>query len=119
MDSANLEESDIFDIVKFTIIVEAQSTYKWEVYHRPSEIRQNFQNISDELNRNNVVLTGNFNDMFNILQTWTDDGIQIHISEVENFYKNLFLNPQEYNTSSFKEFFNISLESFNQNNTGS
>ena len=117
--SVVLEERDIFDVVKFTLIVEAQSTYKWDVYHRPSEIRQNFQNISNELNRKNIVLTGDFNDMFNIVQTWTDDGIQIHISEVENFYKNLFLNPQVYNTSSFKEFFNISLESFNQNNSGS
>ena len=75
LESADLQEKDIFDVVKFTIIVDAQSTYKWDVYRRPSEIRQNFQNISDELNRNNIVLTGDFNDMYNIVQTWTDDGI--------------------------------------------
>ena len=119
LESVDMQEKDIFDVVKFTIIVDAQSTYKWDVYRRPFEIRQNFQNISDELNRNNIVLTGDFNDMYNIVQTWTDDGIQLHMSEVENFYKNLFLNPQVYNTNSFKEFFSISLESFNQNNSGS
>ena len=115
----NLEDRDLFDVVKFTIIVEAVNEYKWEVYHKPSEIRRNFQNISDELEKKNIILTGEFGDMFNKIQNWTDDGIQIHITEVENFYKDLFLNNQVYNTSSFQEFFNISLGSFNQFNEGS
>ena len=119
LESVALEQKDIFDVVKFTIIVEAAGSYKWEVYRRPFEIKKNFQNISEELTRNNIALTGNFNEMFNIVQTWNDDGIQLHLSEVENYYKNLFLNPQVYDTKSFKEFFNISLESFNQNNSGS
>ena len=117
--SVVLEEKDIFDVVKFTITVEAVYFYKWEVYRLPSEIKKNFEEISEELNRNNIVNTGNFEEMFNIVQTWTDDGIQMHVSEIENFYKNLFLIPQVYNTNKFKQFFNISLESFNQKNCGS
>ena len=117
-ESYPLEEKDIFNVVKFTIMVEAAGSYKWEVYRLPSEIKKNFQNISEELNRNNIFLPGNFVEIYNIVTTWHDNEIQIHLSEVENFYKNLFHNLQVYNTKSFKEFFNISLESFNQNNNG-
>ena len=114
----NLEERDLFDVVKFTIKVKAVVNYTWYVYRRPYEIKKNFENISDELNKKNIVLSGNFTEIFNTVAGWSDDGIEIHISEIENFYKNLFQNIVIYNTQSFQEFFNISLESFNQNNGG-
>jgi hypothetical protein len=38
--SVVLEEKDIFDVVKFTITVEAVYFYKWEVYRLPSEIKK-------------------------------------------------------------------------------
>lgn len=114
-----LEERDLFEVVKFTIKLEAVHEYKWEVYRKPSEIKRNFENISQELDKKSIVLTGNFGEMFDTVQSWTDDGIQIHISELENFYRNLFMNPQVYNTQAFQEFFNISIGSFNQFNEGS
>ena len=114
-----LEERDLFEVVKFTIKLEAVHEYKWEVYRKPSEIKRNFENISQELDKKSIVLAGNFGEMFDTVQSWTDDGIQIHVSELENFYRNLFMNPQVYNTQAFQEFFNISIGSFNQFNEGS
>jgi len=113
-----LREKDLFDVIKFTIKLKAVHHYEWYLYRKPSDIKKNFEEISQELQRNNIVLSGNFGDMFNTVAQWTDDGIQIHIPEIENFYKNLFKNPQVYNTLTFKEFFNISTASFNQYNEG-
>ena len=113
-----LREKDLFDIIKFTIKVKAVHNYEWYVYRKPSDIKKNFEEISQELDKNHIVLSGNFGDMFNTVGTWTEDGIQIHISEIETYYKNLFKNPQVYNTLTFKEFFNISTGSFNQYNEG-
>ena len=113
-----MREKDLFDVIKFTIKVKAVHDYEWYLYRKPSDIKKNFEEISQELEKKHIVLSGNFGDMFNTVGAWTDDGIQIHISEIENFYKNLFQNPQVYNTLTFKEFFNISSASFNQYNEG-
>ena len=118
-EEVELQDKDLFDVIKFTIKVEAVDTYTWVVYHKPGEIKNNFENISNELNKNNIILTGNFEEMFTIVGGWREEEIQIHISEVENFYRNLFNNFPVYNTKSFQEFFNISSGSFNQTNEGS
>ena len=114
-----LQDKDLFDLIKFTIKVEAVNTYNWVVYHKPDEIKKNFENISDEWNKNNIVMTGNFGEMFTVVGGWREEELQLHISEVENFYRNLFNNSSVYSTKSFQEFFNISSGSFNQSNEGS
>ena len=83
-----LREKDLFDVVKFTVKLKAVHHYEWYLYRKPADIKKNFEEISQELQRNNIVLSGNFGDMFNTVAQWTDDGIQIHIPEIENFYKN-------------------------------
>ena len=114
-----LNQKDHFDVVKFSIKVKAVYNYSWEVYRKPSEIKKNFADISSELSKNNIVISGNKSDFFTSVASWTDDSIQIHISEIENYYKTLFQDNQVYNTLAFKEFFNISTGSFNQYNSGS
>ena len=47
-----------------------------------------------------------------------DDNFQLHIQEIENYYKILFKDLKVYNLLIFKEFFNISVGSFNQYNSG-
>ena len=114
-----LNQKDHFDVVKFSIKVKAVYNYSWEVYRKPSEIKKNFADISSELSKNNIIISGNKSDFFTSVASWTDDSIQIHISEIENYYKTLFQDNQVYNTLAFKEFFNISTGSFNQYNSGS
>ena len=114
-----LREKDIFDVVKFTIKLEAVHKYSWEVYHKPDDIRKNFEDISNELEKNHIFTSSNINDMIAHVGAWTNDGIQIHISEIENYYLNLSKDKQIYETLAFKEFFNISSTSFNQYNEGS
>ena len=106
-------------MVKFTIKLEAVHKYTWEVYHKPADIRKNLEDISNELEKNHVFTSSNIADMLTNVGAWTNDGIQIHISEIENYYLNLFKDTQIYNTLAFKEFFNISSTSFNQYNEGS
>ena len=52
-----LREKDLYDIVKFTIKLEAVHQYKWEVYHKPAEIRKNLEDISNELEKNHINIT--------------------------------------------------------------
>ena len=117
--SLTLNARDHFDIVKFSIKVKAVYNYSWEVYRKPAEIKKNFADISSELAKNHIMISGNKSDIFTTVAGWTDDSIQIHIGEVENYYKTLFQDNQIYNTLAFKEFFNISVGSFNQYNSGS
>ena len=114
-----LREKDIFDLVKFTIKLEAVHKYTWEVYHKPADIRKNLEDISSELEKNHIFSGCNISDMIAHVGAWTNDGIQIHISEIENYYLTLFKDTQIYSTLAFKEFFNISSASFNQYNEGS
>ena len=114
-----LNEKDHFDVVKFSIKVKAVYNYSWEVYRKPLEIKKNFADISSELAKNHSILSGNKGDIFTSVAGWTDDSIQIHLNDIENYYKTLFQDSQVYNTLAFKEFFNISLVSFNQYNSGS
>ena len=114
-----LREKDLYDIVKFTIKLEAVHQYKWEVYHKPAEIRKNLEDISNELEKNHINITNsNLAEMLIQVGAWTNDGIQIHLSEIGNYYLTLFQDTKIYNTLSFKEFFNISSTSFNQYNEG-
>ena len=114
----NLEDKDKFDLIKFTIKVKAVYEYEWEVYRKPSEIKKNFSDIKSELSQNFIELSGNTADIFTTLANWKDDSFQLHIKEIKNFYKTLFIDNKIYNTLAFKEFFNISVSSFNQNNNG-
>ena len=117
--NVTLNQRDFFDVIKFTIKVKAVYEYCWEVYRKPSEIKKNFADISSELAKNHSILSGNKGDIFTTVAGWTEDSIQIHLSEIENYYKTLFQDNQVYNTLAFKEFFNISVGSFNQYNSGS
>ena len=119
LNTLSLQEKDLFDLIKFSITVEAVYDYSWYVYRKPSEVKKNFANISSELAKNNVTLAGDKNEIFLTVATWTDDSIPSHITEIENYYKILFKEKQIYDTLSFKEFFNISNASFNQYNSGS
>ena len=114
-----LNNAENFDIIKFTIEVKAKYDCKWEVYRNPSEIKNNFSKIFSELNHNNIILPENINNIFTTVAEWAEESIQIHILEIENYYKILFKEPKIYNTLAFKEFFNISSISFSENNGGS
>jgi hypothetical protein len=115
----DLREKDLFDLIKFSIKVKAVYDYEWEVYHKPSEVKKNFADISSELAKNNIQISGNKNDIFTTVAGWMDDTIPIHVPEIENYYKIFFQDKQIYNTLAFKEFLNISVGSFNQYNSGS
>ena len=59
--------------------------YKWEVYHRPSEIKSNLEDIVSELDKKHIQTKTNLAEMLLQISSWTDDGIQIHISEEVKF----------------------------------
>ena len=115
----NLNQKDHFDIVKFSIKAKAVYKYSWEVYRKPAEIKKNFHAISSELSKQNIILPENKANFFTNVEGWAEDSFQIHISEIESYYKALFADIKVYNTLAFKEFFNISSGSFNQYNSGS
>ena len=114
-----LKDKDKFDIIKFTIKVKAVYIYQWEVYRKPSEIKQNFEEIHSELIRNFMEPSGEKAEIFANVSTWEDNSFQMHIKDIEKYYKTLFIDVRIYNTLVFKEFFNISVGSFNQYNSGS
>ena len=114
-----VQDKDNFDLIKFSIKVEAVFNYKWDVYHKPSEIKQNLENIISELEQNQIHPQNNIQTMLEQITNWNDSGIiKLHENDIKNYYSILFNNSQIYNTLSFKEFFNISSTSFNQDNEG-
>ena len=117
--NVTLNQKDHFDVIKFSIKVKAVYDYKWEVYRKPSEIKKNFADISSEISKMGSSLSGSKSDIFANVANWPEESINMHISEIENYYKTLFQDSQIYNTLAFKEFLNISVGSFNQYNSGS
>ena len=113
-----LREKDKFDIIKFTIKVKAVYIYQWDVYHKPAEIKKHFAAVLNDLTRNFMAPTGKTLDIFTDVASWPDDSIQSHINDIQTYYKTLFEDLKIYNTLVFKEFFNISVGSFNQYNSG-
>ena len=113
-----LRKKDKFDIIKFTIKVKAVYTYQWEVYRKPKEIKKNFAEVLNDLTKNFMTPTGEKLDIFTKVASWPEDTYQSHIQDIENYYKILFQDPKIYNILIFKEFFNISVGSFNQYNSG-
>ena len=113
-----LRKKDKFDIIKFTIKVKAVYTYQWEVYRKPKEIKKNFAEVLNDLTKNFMTPTGEKLDIFTKVASWPEDTYQSHIKDIENYYKILFQDPKIYNILIFKEFFNISVGSFNQYNSG-
>ena len=118
-DLDKLRDKDKFDVVIFSIKVKAVYNYQWNVYRKPSEIKKNFAEIHDELSRNLMDPNGDKAAIFTNVETWADDSIQLHIQDIQKYYTTLFQDPKIYNTLAFKEFFNISVGSFNQYNSGS
>ena len=118
-DLEQFKNKDIYDIIKFTIKLKVEHLYEWEVYHKPSEIKDHFKKIHKELTNNFMEITKDKAEIFQNVSTWADDSIKTHIKEIESYYKTLFTDSKIYNTLVFKEFFNIGMGSFNQYNNGS
>ena len=118
-EASQFRDKDKFDVIKFTIKVKAVYNYQWDVFRKPSDIKKNFADVHHELSKNYMEPSGNKADIFTTVAGWTDDSIQLHISDIENYYRTLFQDPKIYNALTFKEFFNISVGSFNQYNSGS
>ena len=117
-DCYRLREKDKFDIIKFTIKVKAVYIYQWEVYRKPNDVKKHFAEVLSDLTRNFMAPTGETLDIFTKVASWPDDSIKSHINDIESFYQILFKDYKIYNTLVFKEFFNISVGSFNQYNSG-
>ena len=118
-DLDKLRDKDKFDIVIFSIKVKAVYDYQWNVYRKISEIKKNFADIHDELTQNLMDPNGENARIFSNVETWTEDSIKLHIPDIQKYYTILFRDRKIYNTLAFKEFFNISVGSFNQYNSGS
>ena len=89
-----LREKDIFDVIKFTITLEAVHKYNWVVYHKPADIRKNLEDISTELEKNHIFTSSNIAGMITQVGAWTNDRIQIHITEIEGYYSTLSKDKQ-------------------------
>jgi hypothetical protein len=101
-DCYKLREKDKFDIIKFSIKVKAVYSYQWEVYRKPNEIKKNFADILNELNRNFMAPTGEKLDIFTNVSSWPDNSIKNHIADIEKYYKALFEDLRIYNVLCFK-----------------
>ena len=117
-DCCTLREKDKFDLIQFKIKVKAVYNYEWEVYHKPIDIKKHFAEVLNVLNRNFMTPAEDQLAIFTKVASIPDDSIQSHIQEIENYYKILFQDLKVYNLLIFKEFFNISVGSFNQYNSG-
>ena len=114
-----LDQKEYFDIVKFSIKVQAVYDYSWEVYRRPFEIIKNFSDILSEVEGKQIIpMSQSKKIIFQNVATWQVESIERHIPEIINYYKEFFQDNQIYDTLAFKEFFNISEGSFNQYNSG-
>ena len=115
-DAFNFREKDKFDI---TIKIKAVYDYTWEVYQKPADIKKNFADIHSELSKNFMEPSGKEANIFSTMAGMPEDAFQIYMNEIVEYYKAFFQNPKIYNTLALKEFFKISVGSFNQYNSGS
>ena len=105
-------------VIIFSIKLKAVYDYKWEVYHKPSEIKQNSEDIISELDKNNIYPKIDVRNKLTQISNWNNDQILNNLTIIENYYSTFFNVDEIKNTLSFKEFFNISTASFNQLNRG-
>ena len=92
--------------------------YKWDVYRKPNEIRQNFEDIIDQLDKKNLNPKSEIRGILTQISNWNNDQIQLNLETIKKYYTTLFKDDIINKTLSLKEFFNISSASFNQYNTG-
>ena len=122
VETRHLKEKDDFQLVKFTITLEAfhkyTHKYEWTLYHRPIEIIQNFKDILSELEDNKIEPPKDFINMKKEVDKWDPTGLAKE-KKIAIYYTELFREQTIFNTLAFKEFFCISSASFNQYNEGS
>ena len=122
METRHLKEKDDFQLIKFTITLEAfhkyTHKYEWTLYHRPIEIIQNFKDILSELEDNKIEPPEDFIKMKKEVDKWDPTGLAKE-KKIAIYYTELFREQTIFNTLAFKEFFCISSASFNQYNEGS
>jgi len=117
----NFRDKDKYNLIKFNIKVKAVYLYEWEVYKKLSEIKKNLEEIYNVLSKNFMEPTGDKRDIFTDSAKWTDETISsdLLLEKIKNYYTILFGDPNVNTLLVFKEFFNISVGSFNQYNSGS
>ena len=112
----DIKDSENFQLVEFRIRVRAVYLYKWEVLHKPIDIKNNLKAILEELKKKSITLDEDTQEIFSKLQELPIEFE--NLKKLEDYYKELFANDSVKNTIAFKEFFSIGLGSFNQYNNG-
>ena len=108
------------DLLQFDIMLETVEKFKWTVYHKAIEIRENMNSIQTEISIENIRINAKIQQIINNLKNSSIDSILMDkekMKEVEKGYTDLLLDLKD---SSFylMEFFNISLGSFSHYNGG-
>ena len=116
--TTEINESDNYSLIKFQIRIRAVYIYKWVVFHKPIDIKNNFKAILEELKKKSITLEEETKEIFSKVQEMQIEFIDEKLNELEEYYKEIFRNDQIKNTIALKEFFGIGLGSFNQYNNG-
>ena len=116
--TTEINESDNYSLIKFQIRIRAVYIYKWVVFHKPIDIKNNFKAILEELKKKSIRLEEETKEIFSKVQEIQIEFIDEKLKELEDYYKEIFRNDQIKNTIALKEFFGIGLGSFNQYNNG-
>ena len=116
--TTDIKDSDNYLLVKFQIRVRAVYLYKWEVLHKPIDIKNNFKAILEELKKKSIILDEDIQEIFSKVQEMQLEFIDEKLKKLEDYYREIFNNNQITNTIALKEFFGIGLGSFNQYNNG-
>ena len=116
--TTNIHDSENFQLVEFKIRVRAVYLYKWEVLHKPIDIKNNCKAILEELKKKSIELDDDTKEIISKVQEIQIEFIEEKLKKLEDYYKELFANNLIKNTIAFKEFFGIGLGSFNQYNNG-
>ncbi len=108
------------DLLQFDITLETTEKFRWTVYHKANEIKENMKSIQTEISIENLKITAKIQQIINNLKNSSVDSILMDkekMKEIEKGYTDLLF---DLKNSSFylMEFFNISLGSFSHYNSG-
>lgn len=106
------------EMVEFYLKVKTDYEYKWSVYHTLEEIKQNFQDIYDELSFKSFIFKPSVQKIFTDIAGYEPNDIKTHIDFINNSYLEFFHNETMRKAIKLCEFFNISKNSFNRYNSG-
>ena len=111
------DENLNYNIIRFDLdFYSSNNKYSWKVYHTPKEILYHIKKIYDKIRNKQLLIKSSINPI--IINLKVEQDVLNNLQIINNFYAQLFTEPNVQNQIILNSFFNIGGTSFLKQNDG-